>query len=450
MAKLWAKTYDLDATMEAFTVGRDYLLDMELVESDVLGSIAHSAMLAKIGVLSKAEFKSAKKALLEILDEHKRGAFKIERSQEDVHTAVENAVTAKAGDVGKKIHTARSRNDQVIVDTRLYSRDKLLDVMSLALQMAGTLVDFAEKNKDIPYPGRTHMQLAMPSTVGLWAASFAEALLDDYLLLEAAYILNNQNPLGSAASYGVAVPIDRQYTTELLGFAKPVNNVLYANNSRGKFEQTVIFALSQVMLDLAKLATDTIIFALPEFGYFKLPDKYCGGSSIMPQKKNPAVLELTRAKASLVMADLFAVMSIWKALPSGYNRDFQDTKEPLMRSLAVTCDTLVVNKMVFDALDVNEAACRSGFKPEIYAADVALQMATKEGIPFRDAYKKVGLNLEMLSNQDPLANIRAKNHLGGPGNLGLDKVRSWLNELAAKVSDESSRVAEVKMRLLSL
>ena len=450
MAKLWAKTYDLDATMEAFTVGRDYLLDMELVESDVLGNIAHSAMLAKIGVLSKAEFKSAKKALLEILDEHKRGAFKIERSQEDVHTAVENAVTAKAGDVGKKIHTARSRNDQIIVDTRLYARDKLLDVMSLALQMAGTLVDFAEKNKDIPYPGRTHMQLAMPSTVGLWAASFAEALLDDYLLLEAAYILNNQNPLGSAASYGVAVPIDRQYTTELLGFAKPVNNVLYANNSRGKFEQTVIFALSQVTLDLAKLATDTIIFALPEFGYFKLPDKYCGGSSIMPQKKNPAVLELTRAKASLVMADLFAVMSIWKALPSGYNRDFQDTKEPLMRSLAVTRDTLVVNKMVFDALDVNEAACRSGFKPEIYAADVALQMATKEGIPFRDAYKKVGLNLEMLSNQDPLANIRAKNHLGGPGNLGLDKVRSWLNELAAKVSDESSRVAEVKMRLLSL
>jgi len=450
MAKLWAKNYDLDETMEAFTVGRDYLLDMELVESDILGNLAHTAMLAKIGVLTKKEMKAAKKALLGILDEFKKGRFKIERADEDVHTAVENAVTAAAGDVGKKIHTARSRNDQVLVDTRLYTRDRLLEVMDLTLRMVGALVDFAHKTKDVPYPGRTHMQLAMPATIGLWSAAFAEALLDDYLILEAAYILNNQNPLGSAASYGVAVPIDREYTTELLGFAKPVNNVLYANNSRGKFEQTVIFSLTQVMMDLAKLANDTIIFALPEFGYLKLPDKYCGGSSIMPQKKNPAVLELTRAKSSLVMADLFAVMSVWKALPSGYNRDFQDTKEPLIRSLATTRDTLIVNRMVFEAISVDEAACRRGFKPEVFAADVALQMATKEGIPFRDAYKKVGLNLDALANQDPLANIRAKNHLGGPGNLGLDKVRDWAKELAAKLSEEAGRVARVKDKLLQL
>ena len=448
MAKLWAKTYDLDATMEAFTVGRDYVLDMELVEADVLGNLAHVAMLEKIGVLPAKEHMAARRALLEILDEYRRGEFRIERSDEDVHTAVENAVTAKAGDAGKKIHTARSRNDQVLVDTRLYTRDRLLEVMSMTLQAAGTLLDFAEKTKEVPYPGRTHMQLAMPSTIGLWSAAFAEALLDDYLVLEAAYILNNQNPLGSAASYGVAVPIDREYTTKLLGFAKPVNNVLYANNSRGKFEQTVIFALSQVMMDLAKLANDTIIFALPEFGYLKLPDKYCGGSSIMPQKKNPAVLELTRAKASAVMADLFVVMSITKALPSGYNRDFQDTKEPLIRALATTRDTLVVIKMVFEAIGVDEAACRRGFKPEIYAADVALQMATKEGIPFRDAYKKVGLNLDALKNQDPLENIRAKNHLGGPGNLGLDKDRAWAAELAQKVAAEAKRVEQVKEKLL--
>ena len=450
MAKLWAKNYDLDATMEAFTVGRDYILDMELVEPDILGNIAHTAMLAKIGVLTSLEFKAAGKALRDILDEHRKGQFKIARSDEDVHTAVENAVTAKAGDVGKKIHTARSRNDQILVDTRLYSRDRLLEVMDLTLKMAATLADLAEKTEEVPYPGRTHMQLAMPATIGLWAAAFAEALLDDYMLLEAAYILNNQNPLGSAASYGVAVPIDRQYTTDLLGFAKPVNNVLYANNSRGKFEQTIIFALAQVMMDLAKLANDTIIFALPEFGYFKLPDKYCGGSSIMPQKKNPAVLELTRAKASLVMADLFAVMSIWKALPSGYNRDFQDTKEPLMRAFVTTRDTLIVNRMVFEALSVDEAACRKGFRPEIYAADAALEMATKEGIPFRDAYKKVGLNLEALKNQDPLENIRAKSHLGGPGNLGLDKVRAWAKELAEKLTAEVERVDQVKKQLLTL
>jgi argininosuccinate lyase len=450
MAKLWAKNYDLDETMEAFTVGQDYLLDMELVESDILGNIAHTAMLAKIGVLTKKEVKAAKKALLAILDEFRKGRFKIERSDEDVHTAVENAVTAAAGDVGKKIHTARSRNDQVLVDTRLYTRDRLLEVMDLTLRMAGALVDFAQETKDVPYPGRTHTQLAMPATIGLWSAAFAEALLDDYLVLEAAYILNNQNPLGSAASYGVAVPIDREYTTELLGFAKPINNVLYANNSRGKFEQTLIFSLTQVMMDLAKLANDTIIFALPEFAYLKLPDKYCGGSSIMPQKKNPAVLELTRAKSSLVMADLFAVMSVWKALPSGYNRDFQDTKEPLIRSLATTRDTLIVNRMVFEAISVDEAACRRGFKPEVFAADVALQMATKEGIPFRDAYKKVGLNLDALKNQDPLANIHAKNHLGGPGNLGLDKVRAWAKELAGKLSEEADRVARVKDKLLQL
>ena len=450
MAKLWAKTYDLNAAMEAFTVGRDYLLDLDLVEADVLGNIAHTTMLAKIGVLTSAEQTAAKRALVKILDEHRRGEFEIERSDEDVHTAVENAVTARAGDVGKKIHTARSRNDQVIVDTRIFTRDRLLEVMGAVLDAAAVLTDFADRNKDVPYPGRTHTQLAMPASIGLWAAAFAEALLDDYMILEAAYILNNQCPLGSAASYGVAIPIDRQMTSDLLGFAKPVNNVLYANNSRGKFEQTVIFACCEVMLDLAKLANDTILFAIPEFGYFKLPDEYCGGSSIMPQKKNPAVLELTRSKASLVMADLFAVMSITKALPSGYNRDLQDTKEPLMRTLATTRNTLIVNRMVFEKISVDPEACKRAFRPEIYAADAALEMAAKEGIPFRDAYKKVGLNLDSLENKDPVANIRAKTHLGAPGNLGLDKVRAWAKELSAKLAQETRRIEQVKKRLLAM
>ncbi|MCD6405721.1 MAG: argininosuccinate lyase, partial [Planctomycetes bacterium] len=394
MAKIWAKNYDLDATMEAFTVGRDYILDMDLVAYDVLGSLAHTAKLAKIGVLSADEHAAAKSALVEVLREYEAGTFRVKRSQEDVHTAVEEAVTKKAGAVGGKIHTARSRNDQVIVDIRLYTRDRLLEVERFALDMAGALVAFAEKHKDVPYPGRTHMQIAMPSSMGLWAGAFAEALLDDYALLEAAYALNNQNPLGSAASYGVAVPIDRLYTTKLLGFEKPVNNVLYANNSRGKFEQTVIFACSQVMLDLAKLANDAIFFAMPEFGYITLPDEYCPGSSIMPQKKNPGPLELTRARASGVMADLFGVMCVTKSLISGYNRDFQETKEPLMRSLGITRDALVVMRMVFEAIGVNKAACLAAFRPEIFAADVALKMATEEDIPFREAYKQVGLNLD--------------------------------------------------------
>jgi argininosuccinate lyase len=288
----------------------------------------------------------------------------------------------------------------------------------------------------------------MPSSMGLWAGAFAEALLDDYALLETAYRLNNQNPLGSAASYGVAVPIDREYTTELLGFAQPINNVLYANNSRGKFEQTVIFACAEVMLDLGKLSTDAIFFSMPEFGYLKLPDEYCPGSSIMPQKKNPGPLELTRARASTVMADLFEVMSITKSLISGYNRDFQDTKEPLMRSLAVTRDTLVVIQMVFEKMAVDEKACIAAFRPEVFAADVALKMATDEGIPFRDGYKKVGLNLGALENQDPIENIKSKTHLGAPGNLGLDIAGDRAVKLAEALAEESERVAAVKKNLL--
>ena len=449
MAKLWAKTYDLDATMEAFTVGRDYILDMDLVESDILGNLAHTAMLEKTGVIGSAECEAAKKALVEILDEYRDGRFCIERGDEDVHTAVEAAVTKKAGDVGKKIHTARSRNDQVIVDTRLYTRDRLLEVEDAGLAMIGALLDFAEKHREVPYPGRTHMQLAMPSSMGLWAGAFAEALLDDFVLLEAAYKLNNQNPLGSAASYGVAVPIDREYTTKLLGFEKCINNVLYANNSRGKFEQTVIFACSQVMLDLAKLATDAIFFAMPEFGYLKLPDEYCPGSSIMPQKKNPGPLELTRARASSVMADLFEVMSITKGLISGYNRDLQDTKEPLMRSLGVTRDALVVMRMIFEKMQVDADACIKAFRPEIFAADVALRMAVEENVPFRDAYKKVGLDLEALENEDPVENIKSKTHVGAPGNLGLDAARARLDELSAALEAEAERIAAIKTALLS-
>jgi len=449
MAKLWAKNYDLDATMEAFTVGRDYILDMDLVEYDVLGNLAHTAMLAKIGVLSRDEHAAAKSALVEIFGEYRQGRFRIERTDEDVHTAVEGAVTKKAGEVGKKIHTARSRNDQIIVDTRLYTRDRLLEIEDAALAMTAALLDFAEKHAEVPYPGRTHMQPAMPSSMGLWAGAFAEALLDDYALLEAAYSLNNQNPLGSAASYGVAVPIDREYTSELLGFEKLVNNVLYANNSRGKFEQTVIFACCEIMLDLAKLAADAIFFAMPEFGYLKLPDEYCPGSSIMPQKKNPGPLELTRARASSVMADLFEVMSITKGLISGYNRDFQDTKEPLMRSLGITRDALVVMRMVFEKMEVDAKACIKAFRPEVFAADVALQMAVEENIPFRDAYKEVGLNLEALENQDPVENIKSKTHTGAPGNLGLDKARARLDELSAALKKETERIAAVKSALLS-
>jgi len=447
--KLWHKNYDLDKQMEEFTVGDDYILDLALVEADVLGSIAHAKMLSSIGILTSAEFKRLKRALVKLLKAHEKGRFEIRREQEDVHTAVEAFLTAELGDLGKKIHTGRSRNDQVIVDIRIYSRDRLLDVMGAALDLVSALADFADKHKKVPIPGRTHTQRAMPSSVGLWSAAFAESLLDDMELLRTAYDLNNQCPLGSAASYGVPLDIDRAMTSRLLGFAKVQNNVLYANNSRGKMEGIVLFAAAQVMQDLAKLSGDLILFSIPEFGYFTLPDEYCPGSSIMPQKKNPGPLELVRAKASVTASLLTSVLDITRNLPSGYNRDLQVTKKPLMEGLATTESSLNVMSMIFRKLKVNERACVEAFTPDVFAADEAIELA-KKGVPFREAYRRVGLNLEKLAGRDPRKNILSKKHIGAPGNLGLAKLRARIKKLRRAVAAEGKRIAAAKKGLLEL
>jgi argininosuccinate lyase len=447
MAKLWHKAVDLDGEIEQYTVGNDYVLDMELVEADVLGSVAHAKMLAAIGILTEEEFGRLKEALKEVLGLWNRGDFCIEPSQEDVHTAVEAFLTDKLGELGKKIHTGRSRNDQVLVDTRLYVRDRLLDVRYEVALLADTLARFAEKWREVPMPGRTHTQRAMPSSVGLWAGAFAESLADDLVLLGTAAELNDQCPLGSAASYGVGLPIDRQMTADLLGFAKVQNNVLYANNSRGKMEAIALFACTEVMHDLAKLANDLIFFSIPEMGYFGLPEEYCPGSSIMPQKKNPGPLELIRAKSAAVEADLFRVLHITRALPSGYNRDFQETKEPLMQGLKVTESSLKVARLIFENLTVNEETLLKSFTPELYAADEALEMAAR-GVPFRDAYKQVGLNLDKLADRDPRENILSKTHLGAPGNLGLAALRQRLSENIEQIKAAGSRIDDAKNSLL--
>jgi len=448
MAKLWAKTTDLDAEMEKFTVGNDYILDMELVEADVLGSIAHAKMLSTIGILTDDEFQRLRDALAEVLRLREKGEFAIERAQEDVHTAIEEFLTRKLGDLGKKIHTGRSRNDQVLVDTRLYTRDRLLEIRHDVVVMADTLAVFGQKHRCVPMPGRTHTQRAMPSSVGLWTGAFAESLADDLRLLETAALLNDQCPLGSAASYGVALPLDRQLVSDLLGFAKVQNNVLYANNSRGKIEAIVLFALTEVTHDLARLANDLILFSIPEFGYFTLPEKYFAGSSIMPQKKNPCQLELTRAKSAAVEAALFRVLHITRALPSGYNRDFQETKEPLMQGLQVTQATLKVMRLIFENLTVNEETLVKSFTAELYAADEALDMA-RRGVPFRDAYKQIGLNLDKLASRDPRQNIASKTHLGAPGNLGLEGLRESLAAELAGLSAEAERIQQAKNALLA-
>ena len=427
MAKLWKKKYELDKNVEDFTVGDDYIFDMQLVKADIYGNIAHSTMLNKIGIISNEELIKIKKNLIDILGLHKKGRFIIKKEDEDVHTAVENLLTATLGDTGKKIHTARSRNDQILLDIRLYSKERLLDLMESVLSLCGILLQFSKDNEFVPMPGRTHTQRAMPSSVGLWASSILESLLDDLYLLKSAYDINDQSPLGSAASYGVNLNIDREYVASLLGFEKVQNNVLYANNSRGKTESIIIFALSQIMMDLSKFANDLILFSIPEFDYFSLPDEFCGGSSLMPQKKNPALLELTRAKAHIVNSLYFRVVNIITSLYSGYNRDFQLTKGPLLESFQITDQTLYIFGYFIPKIKVNKEKLMESFTPELYATDRVLELV-KEGSPFRDAYKEIGTNLESLRNKDPVENIKSKTHTGATGNLGLDKIGKKIKE----------------------
>lgn len=427
MAKLWKKKYELDKVVEDFTVGDDYLWDMRLIKADVIGNIAHSTMLQKIGILSEEELLTIKKNLISILELHEQGKFIINKEDEDVHTAVENFLTERLGDVGKKIHTARSRNDQILLDVRLYSKERLFEMMENVLTLCKILLEFSKENEFVPMPGRTHTQRAMPSSVGLWASSFLESLLDDFYLLKTAFKINDQSPLGSAASYGVNLNIDRKYVATLLGFEKVQNNVLYANNSRGKTESIIIFALSQIMMDLSKFANDLILFSIPEFNYFTLPEEFCGGSSLMPQKRNPALLELTRAKAEVVNSLYVRVTGIITSLYSGYNRDFQLTKGPLMESLDITQQTLYILGYFIPKIKVNKEILIKSFSPEVYATDRVLELV-KEGIPFRDAYKEVGINLELLNNKDPVQNIKSKTHIGATGNLGLDIIEKRLKE----------------------
>lgn len=434
-AKLWDKGYQLDQVVETFMTGDDPQLDQKLVIYDCIGSIAHAKMLAKIGVLTVNESEQLTSALQDIIDLSKKNQFIIQFQDEDVHTAVENHLIARLGDLGKKLHTARSRNDQVLLDIRLYSRDQIISITQEVLNICEILCHFSEKHQDVPMPGRTHFQRAMPSSMGLWSGAFAESLLDNIALLKTAYSLVDQCPLGSAASYGVSLNIDRQYTADLLGFAKVQNNVLYVNNSRGKFESIILNALVQIMNDLSKISTDIIIFCTPEFGYLTLPEKFCAGSSLMPQKRNPCPLELIRAKSAMMQGMLFQVLELIRTLPSGYHRDFQETKRPLMQGFEVTTEALKVFGIIFAELQVNKQTCISSFTTELFATDKVLSLV-KEGVPFREAYKQVAYELEKVAYCDPVENILSKKHQGATGNLGLDlslkKIQAyqkWITQL---------------------
>ena len=439
MGKLWEKTYSLDALIEAFTVSDDPVIDARLVNADCVASMAHATMLASVGILSKADRDSLLKELGAIISLNDKGGFSIQRSDEDVHTAIENHLVRALGDAGKRIHTGRSRNDQVLTALRLWNRGFLLSFQKAGLDLVEKLLHLAQANEKTPMPGRTHMQVAMPSSVGLWAAAFAEELLDDIALAGNAFTLSDCCPLGSAASYGVPLPLNRQLVSELLGFAKVQNNVLYANNSRGKFEAITLEAVEHTALTLGRLAQDLILFSMPEFGYFTLPQELCSGSSIMPQKRNPDGLELVRARASSIAGDLVAIKGAIRSLPSGYNRDFQETKAPFFRGCETGLACVRVMDLTVEKLIVNTDRLRAAFTPEIFATDRALEMVA-EGVPFREAYRKVSTDLESLANRDPVEAISRRTSIGAPGNLRLEVPRA----AAAGYAEEISRIQKEK------
>jgi len=443
VSKLWDKGYALDKLIEEFTVGDDPILDRRLVASDCVASLAHAGMLGHIGVLSAEEHEALRGQLSAIIDLNRKGDFPIRREDEDCHTAIENYLVKAVGEAGKKIHTGRSRNDQIIAALRLYTRSFLLALQDAVLDLAQEFLDFARRYKNLPMPGRTHLQVAMPSSVGLWAGAWLEELLDGLILVEAAYSLNNSCPLGSAASYGVPLPLDREMVAEALGFERVQNNVLYVNNSRGKIEAVVLDALEQIMLTLSKVSQDVIFFSLPELGYFHLPDELFAGSSIMPQKKNPCMLELMRAKAATVGSCSAQVKNIIRALPSGYNRDFQETKEPFLRGLELTLAGVRVMRLVIQKLVPDAERLRRAFTPDIYATDRALELVEK-GMAFRDAYRKVGGDLDALRRGDPDQAIRDRTYTGTTGNLGLHHSEKRLAQLRQQTG---VRRAEIDERL---
>lgn len=423
MAKLWqTQSTKLHPLVEKYTVGNDYILDTRLLPFDIQASKAHAAALVKAKILTAAEQKKLNRGLNEILALHNRGKFAIKQSDEDCHTAIENYLVAKLGDLGKKIHTCRSRNDQVLVATRLYTRKKLKQVSFELIKMQNVFLKMAKKYEFWPLPGYTHTRRAMPSSVGHWAASYLEELINDHMLLETAYHLNDQNPLGAAAGFGVNIDLDRNLTTKLLGFRRVQVNSLYCVNSRGTTESYVLSVLTKIMMTLGRLANEMIWFTTPEYNFFFLPPEFTTGSSIMPQKRNPDIFEIVRGNVNVIVALQTQVKDISKNLISGYNRDTQLTKEPLIKGLGIARRSLEVCALVMSRMKPNRQVLMKSLSPEFFAVHEANRLV-KQGMPFRDAYQHVKENIHKLKVQNPVKAIKEVRSLGGPGNLQLHKYK---------------------------
>lgn len=414
--------------IEKFTIGKDREMDLYLAKYDVLGSMAHITMLESIGLLKADELKALLAELKGIYAQAEKGEFVIEDGVEDVHSQVEMILTRKLGDIGKKIHSGRSRNDQVLVDLKLFIRDQIKDIAALVKNLFDELIAQSNKYKDVLMPGYTHLQVAMPSSFGLWFGAYAEGLVDDMQYLQAAWKITNRNPLGSAAGYGSSFPLNRQMTTDLLGFDSMDYNVVYAQMGRGKTERNVAFSMASIAGTLAKLAYDACMFNSQNFNFVKLPADCTTGSSIMPHKKNPDVFELTRAKCNKLQALPVTVTMIMNNLPVGYFRDLQIIKEAFLPAFDELKDCLQMAAYIINKMKVNEHILDNSIYDPMFSVEEVNRLA-KEGMPFRDAYKKVGLDIE-AGNFTPNKDIH-HTHEGSIGNLCNDKIQALMDDVIA-------------------
>ncbi|MDY5328258.1 MAG: argininosuccinate lyase [Bacteroidaceae bacterium] len=426
MPKLWDKGFSTAQEIERFTVGRDREMDLYLAESDVMGSMAHITMLESIGLLTSDELKTLLHELRAIRKEILEGQFTIEEGVEDVHSQIELMLTRRLGDMGKKIHSGRSRNDQVLVDLKLFTRRQLQLVAEDVRTLFGELQAQSERYKQVLMPGYTHLQVAMPSSFGLWFGAYAESLVDDMMFLQAAFRMANRNPLGSAAGYGSSFPLNRTMTTQLLGFESMDYNVVYAQMGRGKMERNVAFALASVAGTLSKLAFDACLFNSQNFAFVKLPDECTTGSSIMPHKKNPDVFELTRAKCNKIQALPQQIMLIMNNLPSGYFRDLQIIKEVFLPCFQELRDCLSMVTYIIQRIKVNEHILDDPRYDLMFSVEEVNRLAT-EGMPFRDAYKKVGMDIQ-AGHFKPRKEVH-HTHEGSIGNLCNEEIRALMDEV---------------------
>lgn len=441
--KLWQKNTLVNKDIEEYTVGKDREMDLYLAKHDVLGSMAHITMLQSIDLLTKDELTVLLKELKSIYDTIEKGGFIIEDDIEDVHSQVELMLTRKLGDVGKKIHSGRSRNDQILLDLKLFTREQIKTIVDSVSGLIDILLAQSEKYKNVLIPGYTHLQIAMPSSFGLWFGAYAESLVDDLQLLLAAFKICNRNPLGSAAGYGSSFPLNRQMTTTLLGFDSMNYNVVYAQMGRGKMERTVAFAMAGIAATLSKLSFDACMYNSQNFGFIKLPDEYTTGSSIMPHKKNPDVFELSRAKCNKLQALPTEITLITNNLPSGYFRDMQLIKEIFLPSFDELNNCISMIGRMIGEIKVNQDIIKDDKYTYIFSVEEVNRLVLEEGVPFRDAYKKVGLDIEAGKfNHDRTVH---HTHEGSIGNLCNDQIEILRQQVIDQFDFSAIEAAETQL-----